>query len=50
MTVEQLEPLRGTVQGESGEAMRFEGWLELLAVLSEWVERTARRAEEQADT
>jgi hypothetical protein len=37
VTIEQVNPLTGTVARESGQAARFEGWLGLLGVLSELV-------------
>jgi hypothetical protein len=35
--VERMEPLAGTATTEGSEPLRFEGWLELLRVVSELV-------------
>jgi hypothetical protein len=35
--VERMEPLAGTAATEGSEPMRFDGWLELLRVVSELV-------------
>ena len=35
--VERPEPLAGTAAAEGGGRLRFEGWLELLAVVAELV-------------
>ena len=50
VSIEQSEPLRGSVSCVSGEALRFDGWLELLGVLSELVDAVSRSAEERPDT
>ena len=35
--VERMEPLAGTAATEESEPLRFDGWLELLGVVSELV-------------
>jgi hypothetical protein len=37
VSIENVVPLTGSMAGESGETVRFEGWLGLLGVLSELV-------------
>ena len=47
--VERMEPLAGTAATEGSEPLRFEGWLELLGVVSELV-AAAPSSGEEADT
>ena len=37
VTIERVEPLTGTVVGESGDAVPFAGWLGLISVLADLV-------------
>ena len=47
--VERMEPLAGTAATEGSEPLRFDGWLELLRVVSELV-AAAPSTGEDADT
>lgn len=47
--VERMEPLAGTAATEGSEPLRFDGWLELLTVVSELV-AAASSSGEDADS
>jgi hypothetical protein len=41
ISVEMVDPPRGTLVADGGESIRFVGWLDLLRVLSELLEAKA---------
>jgi hypothetical protein len=45
LSIEQVQPLTGSVTCESAEAVPFAGWLELLGVLSDLLDAACRSAE-----
>jgi hypothetical protein len=47
--IERMEPLAGTAVAEGSKPLRFDGWLELLRVVSELVAAAPSTAED-ADT
>ena len=48
--IERTQPLAGTASTEEAEPLRFDGWLELLRVLSELVAAAAPPGDQDPDT
>jgi hypothetical protein len=49
VTIEKVHPLTGTATRESGTALRFDGWLGLLGVLSELLGAADQSGERHPD-